>query len=567
MIKLDKKMRGILWVVIAVVFTISLYLVVVLGVWFAYSGKIRPGVTVAGVQVSGKTDAEVTKILEDKAAEYLANEPALAGYGIKYDLVATIKEAKGYIRNPFMLGRAADVPLQFSYDNEALLKDLAKVEQEQRQAVRNPYIKGGGDGLTVEAGSSGRRVLYGENVQTFQDLAGNLRPGFVIEVADILPVFSEAELRANLRVAEGIAAQGLTLNYGTQKFAVDSATIASWVRLGSDNPPLAAKFPESFLAVIIQGSEKTAGFYDSSAIESYLGEIAKKIDRDPVNATLTFQDGKIDVFALSKTGLSLNLSENVIGIIEALETKETEVALKVDEIEPEITKNSLSELGIVELISEGRSNFAGSPANRRHNIRVGATKFNGLLIKPGETFSFTKNLGAVDASTGYLPELVIKDNETVPEYGGGLCQVSSTTFRAALNAGLPIVARRAHAYPVTYYKPYGTDATIYIPNPDLKFTNDTGHHILIQTRIVGNYLYFDFYGTKKTSTVKFAGNKEGTGAVTRIEDVKPYIYDAGVRGEGSFTAVFWYFVYDANGKLIKTDDFISKYDSPLKYPH
>ena len=567
MTKPDKKARGILWVAIAIVFAVSFYLVVVLGVWFAYGGKIRPGVTVAGIQVSGKTDSEVTKILEDKTAEYLANEPALAGYGIKYDLDVTIKEARGAIDSPFMLGRVVDVPLQFSYDNEALLKDLSKAEQKQGQAVRNPYIKGSGDRLAVEAGSSGKRIPYGGNVHTLQALVGNLRPGFVITATDILPVFSEAELRANLRVAETVAAQGLTLSYGTQKFAVDSATIAPWVRLGSDNPPLAAKFPESFLVVIIWGSEKSAGFYDSSAIERYLGEIAKKIDRDPVNATLTFRDGKIDVFKVSKTGLSLNLSENVVNIIEALEIKETEVALKVDEIEPEITKNSLSELGIVGLISEGRSNFAGSPANRRHNIRVGATKFNGLLIKPGETFSFTKNLGAVDASTGYLPELVIKDNETIPEYGGGLCQVSSTTFRAALNAGLPIVARRPHAYPVTYYKPYGTDATIYIPNPDLKFTNDTGHHILIQTRIVGNYLYFDFYGTKKNISLKFAGNKEGTGAVTRVENVRPYIYDVGVRGEGSFTAVFWYFIYDGSGKLIKTDDFVSKYDSPLKYPH
>jgi len=152
-------------------------------------------------------------------------------------------------------------------------------------------------------------------------------------------------------------------------------------------------------------------------------------------------------------------------------------------------------LGIEEIIGTGHSNFSGSSANRRHNIKVGASKISGLIIKPGEEFSLLKALGETDATAGYLPELVIKGNKTTLEYGGGLCQIATTMFRTALASGLPITERRNHSYRVSYYEPAGTDATIYIPNPDLKFKNDTGNNILIQTRFEGtNDIYFDFWG-------------------------------------------------------------------------
>jgi vancomycin resistance protein YoaR len=233
----------------------------------------------------------------------------------------------------------------------------------------------------------------------------------------------------------------------------------------------------------------------------------------------------------------------------------------------EVREDNLDQLGINELISTGWSDAAGSPKNRIHNYTVGASKFNGVLIKPDETFSFNKTLGPVDASTGYLPELVIKEDKTVPEYGGGMCQVSSTAFRAALNAGLPIVERLYHAYPVQYYKPFGVDATVYLPKPDLVFKNDTGHYILIQTRINGTKLYFDFYGTKANRTIKFSGNEKADGAVDAVEKITPTIYDQDIRGKGSFTAVFYRHIYDPTGKLTDNDKFTSKYDSPDKYPH
>ncbi|MBI4122647.1 MAG: VanW family protein [Parcubacteria group bacterium] len=177
----------------------------------------------------------------------------------------------------------------------------------------------------------------------------------------------------------------------------------------------------------------------------------------------------------------------------------------VDTVAPKQEVAALNNLGIREILGVGTSNFAGSPPNRRHNIRVGAEAVNGTLIPPGEEFSLLATLGTIDGSTGYLPELVIKGNKTTPEYGGGLCQIGTTTFRGTLAAGLPVTARRNHSYTVAYYFDEhglpGTDATIYNPAPDYRFKNDTENHVLIVTRIEGNELFFEYWGTKDGRTV------------------------------------------------------------------
>jgi vancomycin resistance protein YoaR len=169
--------------------------------------------------------------------------------------------------------------------------------------------------------------------------------------------------------------------------------------------------------------------------------------------------------------------------------------------------------GITELIGKATTTFTGSPKNRIHNIKNGARLLTGHVIKPGEEFSTLAALGKVDNTTGYLPELVIKGTRTVPEFGGGLCQVSTTLFRSLLNAGLPITARRNHSYRVSYYEKDengkfigpGLDATIYQSNPDLKFKNDTAHPILVYGYVYGDKITFELYGTRDGRTSKIEG--------------------------------------------------------------
>ncbi|MCF7794736.1 VanW family protein [Patescibacteria group bacterium] len=222
-------------------------------------------------------------------------------------------------------------------------------------------------------------------------------------------------------------------------------------------------------------------------------EIAPNIDKEPVKADFVIDNGKVQEFQLAEKGLNLEIDKTTEIIKENIKDKSSKIDLVVSSINYDTSDNL--NLGIKEIIGTGHSNYAGSPANRRHNIRVGAESLNGLLIKPGQEFSLVQSLGDIDAENNYLPELVIKGNETVPEYGGGLCQIGTTVFRTALDAGLEITERRNHSYRVSYYEPAGTDATIYDPKPDFRFLNDTPNHIMIQYRIEGSDLYFDFWGT------------------------------------------------------------------------
>jgi len=174
-------------------------------------------------------------------------------------------------------------------------------------------------------------------------------------------------------------------------------------------------------------------------------------------------------------------------------------------LSPVEADEELKKRGIKEVVAIGESNFYGSSKERRQNIWVSTNIFNGTWIPKGSTFSFNTKLNNVDPSRGFVPELVIKGDTTEKEFGGGVCQVSTTIFRAAFNAGLPIPTRRNHSYAVPYYKPVGLDATIYLGGQDLEFINDTPTDILVQAVVEGSNLYFVFYGTKDDRKVKSFG--------------------------------------------------------------
>jgi vancomycin resistance protein YoaR len=198
-------------------------------------------------------------------------------------------------------------------------------------------------------------------------------------------------------------------------------------------------------------------------------------------------------------------------------------------------------------VAHGESNFTGSSNSRIQNIKSGASKFNGLILAPGQEFSFNQSLGPVTAETGFKPEMVIKTSGTVLEMGGGLCQVSTTAFRAALYGGLPITARRNHSYAVKYYAPQGTDATIYPGAVDFKFVNDTPSNLLITSRVEDLKLIFEYYGTADGRQVAIDG---------------PYQYDR--KPDGSMKARLARTI--SYGQKQNTETFYSKYVSKDLFP-
>lgn len=209
--------------------------------------------------------------------------------------------------------------------------------------------------------------------------------------------------------------------------------------------------------------------------------------------------GSVTFDGVGLPGRKVDLEALTTLTIEALELGIDDIELPIDETPPTITVASkeLRDMGIMEVVTVGESNYAGSPVNRRHNIATGLARFNGHIIPRGTVFSFGQTLGRVDGSTGYRKELVIKGDKTEPDYGGGLCQVSSTAYRGVWEYGFPITQRINHSYAVSYYGPQGTDATVYPPNPDMKFENNSPGALLIQTHHDDDdHAYFIYYGTK-----------------------------------------------------------------------
>ena len=292
---------------------------------------------------------------------------------------------------------------------------------------------------------------------------------------------------------------------------------------------------------------------NEASITSFLEDISDKIDTDSTDAKFAVENGRVTIFSPEKTGIKLSIdssAKKIAGALGSSSSESKEIELDTEVSNPSVAASEINNLGIATLIGQGKSNFRGSTKSRIHNIRTAIARFNGVLIKPGEEFSFVQTLGEVDGEHGYLPELVIKKDKTEPEFGGGICQVSTTTFRAAIYSGLKITARKNHAYPVSYYNPQGMDSTIYVPKPDLKFVNNTPGYILIQNRIEGTELIFDFYGTNDGRKIEVDGPK----IIQRNPD-------------GSMKTTFTQKVTDDQGNVLIEDVFNSAYDSPSKYPH
>lgn len=246
---------------------------------------------------------------------------------------------------------------------------------------------------------------------------------------------------------------------------------------------------------------------NTDKVAKLLVPIEKKIHVDPVDALFQVQNKKVVAFKESSNGKTIDfdvlegqLDGKLKGILSG-ETKSLTIKVPIKVLKPAIPTEKANNLGIVEEIGEGTSLFYHSIPGRIHNVALAASKINGALVAPGEEFSFDKNLGDVSQYTGYQQAYIISNGKTVLGDGGGVCQVSTTLFRAILNAGLPITDRTAHAYRVGYYEedsPPGLDATVYYPSVDLKFKNDTGNYILIvETIDLDNLrLTFTMYGKK-----------------------------------------------------------------------
>ncbi|MFW5888217.1 MAG: VanW family protein [Patescibacteria group bacterium] len=508
-----------------------------------YQDKIYPGVKISNIDVSGKTKDEASSILNKKITELgkqgikfkyqdteLSVEPSVSSFGPDVAYTVYSYEVKDTIEKAYKTGRNNDwqtnlitkiktwrngknIPVDYNIEKKKIKELLEEKFSRYIKPAKNASLKaektttGNQDifEFQIEEGNTGRVLDYDEALRKMESRLAGMEAGEEIKLnsikqnpeilkEDCAGVVAEAEnLMKNSPWKLNYPKEATTTASSSEEEMIDSWEItkdqmASWLTIqkkdGNIRPTL-----------------------DKEKISSYLEEsISPQTDKEPENAKFEIEEEKVVEFRQSKPGKKLNIEKTVSDMLESfIKAKSKKANIFVEKVESEYTNENINDLGVEETLGTGHSNFAGSPANRVHNIYVGAESMNGLLIKPGEEFSTMQALGEVNKNTGYKPELVIKENETTPEYGGGLCQIGTTMFRAALEAGLEITERRNHSYRVSYYEPpVGMDATLYDPSPDLKFKNDTEDHILIQSRIEGTNIYFDLWGTDDGRTVEIS---------------------------------------------------------------
>ncbi len=268
---------------------------------------------------------------------------------------------------------------------------------------------------------------------------------------------------------------------------------------------------------------QTSIIYDQDEIIEFVSFVQSKYNKSARDALFKFENNRVVNFRKEENGIKIEserLSSDIEKAILSLKEKPKNKVIKLQDkiIKPEITLAKSNQFGIEELIGEGQSNYSGSIPERIHNLILAASRINGVLVPEGKEFSFNESVGEISGLTGYKPAYIIKSGKTVLDDGGGVCQVSTTLFRAALNSGLPIAARTAHSYRVGYYendsKP-GFDATVFSPSVDFRFKNDTSAAILIQTEIdqANSILRFKFYGKRDGRNIEISN--------ARVWDIVP----------------------------------------------
>ena len=542
-----------------------------------YEDKIFPNTYIGGLAVGNKTFAEAEALLSAAA-----NKQTDAGLGYSYQGNSfSIKSITGDPANPELVS-----PL-FTYDIKKSVSNLHRLQSNRSEFSQIWYrLFGSVSPPELELNQGLLQSALQEELSSYEQPAKNAEltlgadgtasvsdeksgmafPYKIIinQISSRLKSFSQEPIIVSLAADE----PEITKSDGLALLPLVEQVLASapfQLIYQDDSWDLSVDQLKARLAFVVEDGRVTVGL-DPVKINEYLTEIAKEINQPVQEGKFTLgADGRVTEFQPSQNGQTLALDKTESAINQKIkEVGIKEIDLVVEEIEPQLDTASVNDMGIKELVGEGYSNFKGSPKNRRINISVGADKLNGILIKPGEEFSLVKALGAIEASTGYLPELVIKGNKTTPEFGGGLCQIGTTLFRAVLSAGLPVLERKSHSYRVSYYEPAGIDATIYDPKPDFRFLNDTGNYLLLTTEISGDDLFFRFYGTKDGRTVEqtkpriFNQVKPGPTKLIETTDLKPGEKKCTEKAHTGADAEFTRTVTYSNGEK-KVDVFKSHY--------
>ena len=550
-------------IVAALVGGLTLFLIAVIlwtvGFQLMYAGRIFPGVSVAGVDLSGLSPSEAALKLNQTLSYPYSGKIVLrdgdgvwvvtpAQMGMAFDASATAQAA-------YQLGRSnglfasldgqlrtrstgAEVSPVILFDQRVAHQYLQALSAEINQSVTEASLKVEGTDVVAVPGQVGRTldvestlVFLSAQMQTFRD--GEVPLVIHEEQPEIVDVSAQTE------IARRVLSQPLRL----------------YVPNAGEGDPGPWNYDVQILAnmLIVRRVENESGAeiqvaLDPAPLREILLGIAAQVDRGSENASFYFDDATRQLVLIenAKVGRVLDVEDSIAAINDQLLQGEHNIALQIFEELPAVTDTSTADqLGITELVSSETSYFYGSSAPRKQNIRAATERFHGVLIAPGENFSMGDVIDDISLDNGYAEALIIYGGRTIKGVGGGVCQVSTTLFRTVFFGGYPVAERYPHAYRVSYYEQTssgaintslaGLDATVFFPLVDFKFTNDSPYWILMETYVTDNSLTWKMYSTNDGRSVTW----ETTGPQNVISAPNPIFQENDDLKPGQIRQVDW----------------------------
>jgi vancomycin resistance protein YoaR len=510
----------------ALVATLSLagaLTLLLIGSDLAYRERVLPGVSVGQIAVGNQPVLTVEqelraqqqriaqRIVQVEAGERVWRVPLSALVPDQAAEMTRLVHAYGHepafwqramTRTRAVLGRQQAIA-QPSVNNAAIRDVVAAMSAQISQPRHDAKIVSTAQGWTLVPEQTGVSIDRDAAVaqleqlvraQAWQQQSAPLR--LQIPIHQDAPLRTAAELEPALTELLKLQTQPLELSAGEQRWTLDRSLL---VQLDTVKPVTLAPDPR--------------------ALNRELDRLATALAVTPQPSYLEREGDRVRTMALGKAGRELDREAALQRITTALTAGAPSVELPLRELPP--APGEVEQLGLIAELGRGESQFLTySSPERDANVQAGGNDIDGRLIAPGEVFSFNAAVGEITPEKGYRWGEAIEAGTVVPSLGGGICQVSTTTFRAAFWSGLEIIERHNHSWRLPWYEvdaPPGMDATIALGGPDLKFRNNTGHYLLIkvETDLVNKRQTAIIYGTPDGRNVQMAPLSDGNIGVQR----------------------------------------------------
>jgi vancomycin resistance protein YoaR len=551
--------KRIFWILFAgtALFILAVILTLVgFQVW--YSGRIYPGISVSGIDLSGLRPAAAAEKLS-QAFTYSQDGKILfkdgnlvwqatpAQLGFLLDADAGAQAAYGIGRqgswaeilseqvDTWFYG--VDLPPTVIYDQRFSQQYLLSLAKQIDKPVIEAKVSLDGVAVVVNSGQVGRTLDVPKTLELISVQLRTLHDATIpLVIHETPPLIMNASQQAEM--AKSILSQPLTLTMPDGQddvgpWTLDVQTLANMLTIQTVKTS--------------DGSTIQVGL-NPDLLRGYLASLAPAIATTPQNARYTFNDDtkQLEVIQHAVLGRTLNLDASEDAVTQKLAQGEHNIQLVIDTNSPPASDTTTgADLGITQLVGSATTYFYGSDAARVQNIKAASSRFMGLLVAPGETFSMAEALGDISLDNGYAEALIILGDQTIKGVGGGVCQVSTTLFRVVFFSGYPVVERHPHAYRVGYYeqksngssdpKMAGLDATVFVPLVDFKFKNDTPYWLLMETYVNGYSLTWKFYSTSDGRSVSW----DTTGPQNTVDPPPPLYTENPDLPKGTIKQVDW----------------------------